>query len=147
MTDIFKINHNQKYWEKTDRIFILKKTNCCNIDSFHTASIIYSIVPTVLSVPESNKRPFFVQFLSTSAHLLWILKTHNRAGQVTATGTHNHLVRKRTLHHLAKSANLGKGLSVRLRTKWLWVRITLQSLKLQISRLFRARISLIFRQL
>lgn len=58
MTDIFKINHNQKYWEKTNRIFILKKTNCCNIDSFHTASIIYSIVPTVLKehvfTPDTN---------------------------------------------------------------------------------------------
>ena len=40
--------------------------------------------------------------------------------------THNHLVRKRKL---------------------LWVRIPLQSLKLQISRLFRARSFLIFRQL
>ena len=40
--------------------------------------------------------------------------------------THKHVVLKRTL-------------SVRLRTKWLRVRIQLQSLKLQISRLFRVR--------
>ena len=38
-------------------------------------------------------------------------------------------------------------LSVRLWTKWLWVRVQLQSLKLQISRLLRARISLTFRQI
>ena len=38
-------------------------------------------------------------------------------------------------------------MSVPLRTKWLWVRVPLQSLKLQISRLFRARSSLTFRQL
>ena len=44
-------------------------------------------------------------------------------------------------------ASLAKWLSVRLRTKWLWVRVPLQSLKLQISRLFRARCSLTFRQL
>ena len=44
-------------------------------------------------------------------------------------------------------ASLAKWLSVRLRTKWLWVRVQLQSLKLQISRLFRARSSLTFRQL
>ena len=37
--------------------------------------------------------------------------------------------------------------SFRLRTTWLWVRIPLLSLKLQISRLFRTRSSLRFRQL
>ena len=42
-------------------------------------------------------------------------------------------------------ASLGKWLSVRVRTKWLWVRVPLQSLNLQISRLFRS--SLTFRQL
>ena len=60
------------------------------------------------------------------------------------TRTHNHLVRKRTLNPLAK---LAKWLSVRLRTKWLWVRVPLQSLNLQIWRLLRARSSLTFRQL
>ena len=44
------------------------------------------------------------------------------------------------------SISLAKWLSVCLRTKWLWVRITLLSLKLQIWRLLRARSSLIFRQ-
>ena len=39
--------------------------------------------------------------------------------------THNQLVRKRTLNHLAKPV---KSLSVRLRTKWLWVQISLVSL-------------------
>ena len=38
-------------------------------------------------------------------------------------------------------------LSARLRTKWLWVWIFLRSLKVQISRLFRARNSLTFRQI
>ena len=44
-------------------------------------------------------------------------------------------------------ASLAKWLSVRLRIKWLWVRVPLQSLNLQISRLFRARNSWTFRQL
>ena len=39
--------------------------------------------------------------------------------------TNCHLLCKRTLNHLAK------GLSVRLRNKWLWVRNLLQSLKVQ----------------
>ena len=39
-------------------------------------------------------------------------------------GTQKHLVHKRTLSHLAK------WLSVRLRTKWLWVRIPLRSIKI-----------------
>ena len=38
--------------------------------------------------------------------------------------THNHLVRKRKLNHLAKLA----WLSVSLRNKWLWPRAPLQSL-------------------
>ena len=38
--------------------------------------------------------------------------------------THNPLVRKRTLHHLA---HVAKWLSVRLRTKGLWVRISMLS--------------------
>ena len=41
----------------------------------------------------------------------------------------NHLVCERTLNHLSKLAYLAKWLSVRLRTKWLWVRISLLSLK------------------
>ena len=45
--------------------------------------------------------------------------------------THNHLVYKRTLNHLAKLVSLAKWLSVLLRTNWLWVQIPLQSLKLQ----------------
>ena len=45
------------------------------------------------------------------------------------TRTHNHLVRKRTLNHLTKLISLAKRLSVRLRTKWLWVQVPLQSLK------------------
>ena len=57
--------------------------------------------------------------------------------------THNHLVRKWTLYHLA---SLAKWLSVRLRTKWLCVRIPLLPLKLQIWRLLRTRRSLKFRQ-
>ena len=60
--------------------------------------------------------------------------------------THNHLVRKRALNVLAKLASLDKWLSVRLRTKWLWVQITFMSLKLQIWCLLQVRSSLTFRQ-
>ena len=85
------------------------------------------------------------------------------------TWTYNHLVHKWILNHEAKLAkwlscvkctiqisthkqlnhlaSLAKWLSVHLWTKWLWVRVQLQSLKLQISRLFQARSSLTFRQL
>ena len=54
-----------------------------------------------------------------------------RLSYCNGTRTHNHLFRKRTLNQLAKLAllaSLAKGLSIRLRTKWLWVRISLQSL-------------------
>ena len=58
-----------------------------------------------------------------------------------------YLVAKLKIFNKIKLASLAKWLSVRLRIKWLWIRIPLQSLKLQISRLFRARTSLTFRQL
>ena len=57
------------------------------------------------------------------------------------TQSQNHLVCKRTINHIAKCVSLAKcvilakWLSVRLRTKWFWVRVQLQSLNLQISRL------------
>ena len=47
------------------------------------------------------------------------------------TRTQNHLVRKRTLNHLA---SLAKWLSVRLQTKWFWVRVQLQSIKCYVIR-------------
>ena len=75
------------------------------------------------------------------------LGIRNIPSDCNGTRTHNHLIRKRTLNHLAELASLAKWLSVRLRIKWLWVRVPLQSVKLQISRLFRARSSLTFRQL
>ena len=40
---------------------------------------------------------------------------------------------------LEPMTSFAKWLSVRLRTKWMWVPVQLQSLKLQILRLFRAR--------
>ena len=58
--------------------------------------------------------------------------------------THNHLVCNWTLNHLG---SLGKWLTVHLWTKWPWVRILLQSYKLQVSHLFWVRSSLTFRQL
>ena len=56
----------------------------------------------------------------------------------------NIIIRTAQLNHLA---SLAKWFSARLQIKWLWVRIPLLSLKLQISHLFRARSSLRFRKL
>ena len=63
-----------------------------------------------------NVKELFAQ----SRRDIWRLSDCNRSW------TGDHLVRKRKLNHLAK---LAKWLSVRLRTKWLWVRIPLLSLK------------------
>ena len=62
------------------------------------------------------------------------------------TRTQNHLVRKQTKWFWFGN-HLAKWLSVRLQTKWFCVRFQLQSLKLQILRLLRAKSSLTFRQL
>ena len=74
----------------------------------------------------------------------WSLKrpTKNGLRDYNWTRTHNHLVHKQTLNHLAKLASLAKWSSVRLWTKQLWFRVQLQSVKLQISRLLWARFSL-----
>ena len=48
---------------------------------------------------------------------------------------------------LSYLVSLAKWLSVRLRIKWWWIRVQLESLKLQISGLFQGTSSLTFRQL
>ena len=63
------------------------------------------------------------ELLARSRHEIWSLSDCNW------TRTRNHLVRKRTFPHLAKLAKLAKWLSAHLRTKWLWVRVQLQSVK------------------
>ena len=66
-------------------------------------------------------------------------------GDCNETQTLEHLDHKRMLNHLANLASFTKCLSVYLRAKW--VRVSMQSFKFQISRLFRARTSLISRHL
>ena len=56
--------------------------------------------------------------------------------------THNYLLRKRSL----QPPSLAKWLSVSLQAKWLWVRNTLLSFKLQVWRLLRSRRSFTFRE-
>ena len=70
-------------------------------------------------------------FFNTSFKLNFIV-SYPGICDYNGTRTHNHLVCKRTLNHVAKLASLAKWLSVRLRAKHLWVRVPLQSLKLQI---------------
>ena len=63
------------------------------------------------------------EFLAWRRHHIWSLSYNS------GIRTHNHLVYKWTLNHLAKLASLVKWFSVRLRIKWLWARIPLLSLK------------------
>ena len=65
------------------------------------------------------------ELLAQSRREIWSLSDCNWSR------TQNHLVRKRPLNHLATLASLAKWLSVRLRTKWFWVRVQLQSLEYQ----------------
>ena len=73
-----------------------------------------STLPSCLNVKEN---------LARNRHKIWSLSVCN------GTRTHNHLVCKRTFNHLAKLASLAKCLSIRLRTKWLYVPVQLHSLK------------------
>ena len=66
--------------------------------------------------------------------------------QVTATELESTAIQFVNKHSLAQTS-LAKWLSVRLRSRWLWILVPLKSLKLKISRLLRARTSLKFRQL
>ena len=61
-------------------------------------------------------------------YLILIMINLSRLSDCNWNRTHNHLICKQTLKHLAKLAklaNLTKWLSVRQRTKWLWVRVQL----------------------
>ena len=71
------------------------------------------------------------QLFSRSSHHIWSLSDSSEIR------THNHLVRKETIRPVWLNGS---------RTKWLWVRISLLSLKLQIWRLLRERSALAFRQ-
>ena len=59
------------------------------------------------------------------------LSCHVRRSLSDCNGTrlHNRLVREQTLIHLAKPASSAKWLCLRLRTKWLLVRVPLQALR------------------
>ena len=74
------------------------------------------------------------ELVALSRREIWSLRDCNW------TQTHNHLVLKQTLNHLTK-------LYLHLWTKWLWVQVQLQSLKLHISHLLQAKSSLAFKQL
>ena len=97
-----------KFWE----IHILRKLTVCYYHvtyAFQSESTLHSS----LSVKE---------LLDQNKPNIWSLCDSTRIQ------THNHLVHKRTLNQLAKLASLAKFFSVRLRFKWLRVRIPLLSL-------------------
>ena len=72
--------------------------------------------------PHSTNRLNVKELLARNRCNIWSLSDCN------GTRTYSHLVHNRTLNHLAKQASLVKWLSVRLKTKCLWVRVPLQSL-------------------
>ena len=67
--------------------------------------------PILKSTPSPRQRWCDLVYLRNPSDVNW-------------TRTQNHLDRKRTLNHVA---SLAKWLSVRLRTKWFWLRVQLQS--------------------
>ena len=79
----------------------------------------------------NDETGFLKRLLLNDVQISNFLKTF--ANESNGIRTHNHLVRKRTFNYLVN------WLRVRLQNKWLWVQISLLSLKLQIPRLFRAR--------
>ena len=63
----------------------------------------------------------FKERLARNRHHIWSVNVNK------VIRTHNHLVRKGTLNHLAKLASFVKWFSAYLRNKCLWVRILLMS--------------------
>ena len=78
---------------------------CRVVYAFQSESILHSCL--------NNK-----ELLARNRHGIWNLSASN------GIWTHNNLVCKRTLNHLAKLVSLAKWLSFRLQNKWLWVRIS-----------------------
>ena len=90
--------------------------------SFHFVCMFLHVTYAFQSESTSYSCLNVKELLARNRRDIWNLSDCNR------TWTCNHLVRKRTFNHLAKLASLAKWLSVRLRTKRLWVRVLLQSL-------------------
>ena len=98
--------------------------HCKNIEIRHYWLYVIIMSRTSFRVnPQSIVCLNVKDLLARSSRHIWGLNGSN------AIWTHNQLVCKPTLTHLAKLSSLAKWLSFRLRTKWLWVRITLLSLK------------------
>ena len=122
-------------------------------------------IHVIMSRKSFRVNPHFIvclnvkELLAQSRRHIWSLSGSN------GIRTHNHLVRKQIDMEYGRNRyercicfyifvtvmglknSLAKYLSVRLRTKWLWVRIPLLSLKLKIWCLLRAKSSLTFRQM
>ena len=98
--------------------------------NFNKKNITFKLYVLIISRMRFRMKPHYIvclnvkELLPQNRHEIWLLSDCNWIG------TYNHLVRKRTLNRLAR----------------FWVRVQLQSLKSQISCLFQARSSLIFRQ-
>ena len=113
---------------KCYHIFILHETiNTCNNDGIRT--YIHYVRKRTL-----NHLAKLIKCLSCAVSTYLYGAFHNIQSNAPYRQMLNHLV------------SLTKYLSVHLRTKWLWVRIPLLSLKFQIWRLLRARTSLTFRK-
>ena len=114
----------------------------------HSSMGLFYVFQIVQMVP--NRANYHIYTLHC---INWVVIEHvNNLFHCNWTRPQNHLVRKRTSEFWVFVYELSEFwvfvfVSVRLRTNWFWVRVQLQSLKLQISRLLRARNCLTFRQL
>ena len=102
----------------------------CDQIFFDIALPLYFIYTTINFLSSCHIRVSWIVCLNVKELVARSRRHIWRLSGSTKIQTHNHLVHKRTLKHLAKLAQTRQtSQSVRLRTKWLWVRISLLSLK------------------
>ena len=102
--------------ESVKRKFKLKIPHC----KYECLNVLYHVTCAFQGESTLNSCLNVMEVLAQSRREIWSLSDCNW------TRTHNHLVHKRTLNHLAKLViKLAKSLSVRLWAKWLSIRVLL----------------------
>ena len=99
-----------------DKYYFQKDKNPININEVDTLKIVLS---SKIPYGKHSANKYYIAYFSGGFKPLHIIikdiKLYtNRMNDCNWTRTHNHLVHKRTLNHLAKLASLAKWLSVRL---------------------------------
>ena len=127
---VFKANSHLSFWAFTvEFVLVLCVYIMCVFVCVKAHLCIFTQLFRVTSLYFGKKYSEHFSLTVFSCHVTYAFARSRREiwrwSDCNWTRTHNHLVLKQKLKHLAK---LAKWLSVSLKTKWFWVQVHLQSL-------------------